>query len=130
AVATFEAVQRTVERIRNLRSDIGLAPRAPLTLDVPANIPETVTSLLALLTVGQANAVAAVGANVDDALGAVEGRAPKSVMLERYRKDADRLRAEVERGEKKLANEAFTGKAAPEVVAKEREKLVGYRADL
>jgi valyl-tRNA synthetase len=41
-----------------------------------------------------------------------------------------RLRAEVERGERKLANEGFVAKAPPEVVAEEREKLEGYRAEL
>ncbi len=40
------------------------------------------------------------------------------------------LRAEIERGEKKLGNEAFVAKAAPSVVAKEREKLEAYRSEL
>ena len=40
------------------------------------------------------------------------------------------MRSEIDRGEKKLANEAFVAKAAPDVVAKEREKLAAYRAEL
>jgi len=40
------------------------------------------------------------------------------------------LRSEVERGERKLANEGFVAKAPPDVVAAEREKLEGYRAEL
>ena len=56
--------------------------------------------------------------------------APASVLLERYRKDAVRLRSEVERGESKLGNAAFVAKAAPDIVAKEREKLEGYRNEL
>jgi valyl-tRNA synthetase len=39
----------------------------------------------------------------------------------------DQLRGEIERGEKKLANERFVERAPAEVVAEEREKLEGYR---
>ena len=41
-----------------------------------------------------------------------------------------RLRREVERAERMLANEKFVANAAPEVVAGEREKLEQYRAEL
>ncbi len=41
-----------------------------------------------------------------------------------------KLAAEVDRGERKLANQGFTAKAPAEVVAEEREKLAGYRAEL
>ena len=40
------------------------------------------------------------------------------------------LRAEVERGEGKLANQGFVAKAPPEVVEEERSKLDAYRAEL
>ena len=40
------------------------------------------------------------------------------------------LRAEVERGERKLANEGFVAKAPAEVVEEERGKLERYRAEL
>ena len=40
------------------------------------------------------------------------------------------LGAEIERGERKLANEGFVAKAPPEVVDEEREKLARYRAEL
>jgi valyl-tRNA synthetase len=56
--------------------------------------------------------------------------APKGVLAERYKKEATRLRAEVQRGESKLANERFVANANPAVVEKEREKLEGYRAEL
>jgi valyl-tRNA synthetase len=42
----------------------------------------------------------------------------------------DELRSEVERGERKLANDGFVAKAPPEVVEAERQKLEGYRAEL
>jgi valyl-tRNA synthetase len=41
-----------------------------------------------------------------------------------------RLRGEVERGRKKLANERFVENAAPEVVDAEREKLARYEREL
>ena len=43
---------------------------------------------------------------------------------------ATELRSEVERGERKLANEGFVAKAPAEVVEAEREKLEAYRAEL
>jgi valyl-tRNA synthetase len=43
---------------------------------------------------------------------------------------ATELRAEVDRGERKLSNEGFVAKAPPEVVEAERAKLEGYRAEL
>ena len=42
----------------------------------------------------------------------------------------EKLRAEVERGERKLANEGFVAKAPAEVVEEQRRKLAGYRAEL
>jgi valyl-tRNA synthetase len=45
-------------------------------------------------------------------------------------KRREELRAEVERGERKLGNEGFVAKAPPEVVEEERGKLERYRAEL
>ncbi len=130
AADAFAALQRTVERVRNLRSEMGLAPKQPLTLLVPGNVPNDLAALLALFTVGTLERTAETGASLEEALGAVEGRAPLELLVERYRKEAIRLRAEVERGERKLGNEQFIAKAAPDVVTKEREKLDGYRIEL
>lgn len=130
AAADFEALQRTVERLRNLRAEIGLQPRDVLTLDVPAGIPEPVASLLATYTMGNVQQTETQAASLADALALVGGVAPKGVLAERYKKEAARLRTEVERGQGKLANEGFVSNAKPEVVAKEREKLEGYRAEL
>ncbi|HEY5349861.1 MAG TPA: hypothetical protein VIJ64_09015, partial [Candidatus Lustribacter sp.] len=46
---------------------------------------------------------------------------------ERYTREIAKLDVEVERLEKKLANEKFVANAKPGVVAAEREKLDGYR---
>jgi len=44
--------------------------------------------------------------------------------------ERERLRGEVARAEKMLANDRFTANAPPDVVAKEREKLERYRREL
>jgi valyl-tRNA synthetase len=63
-----------------------------------------------------------------DLLTAVRVRAPVAVLRVRYARERERLDGEIARLEKKLANEQFVGKAQPEVVTKEREKLAGYQA--
>src|SRR4051794_38145034 len=44
--------------------------------------------------------------------------------------ELSRVRKEIERSERMLANEKFVANASPEVVAAEREKLAQYRAEL
>lgn len=58
--------------------------------------------------------------------GLVDIEAEKS----RLRKEEERLVGEVERIEKKLANDRFVAKAPPEVVESERNKLRDYAAKL
>jgi valyl-tRNA synthetase len=127
---TFEALRRTVERLRTLRADAGLRPKDRLPIDVPANLGDELVSLLAHLAGGEARRVGAPAANAEAGLEAVAGRPSGSVLAERYVREIARLRGEVERSEKKLANAQFVAKAAPDVVAKEREKLEGYRREL
>ncbi|HEY9179319.1 MAG TPA: valine--tRNA ligase, partial [Candidatus Baltobacteraceae bacterium] len=131
AAGDFEALRRTVERLRNLRSEAGMQPRDILVLHVPAGVPDAAASLLATYVSGNVQRLeTGSGESLADGLAHVGGVAPKGVLLERYKREAARLRAEVVRGEEKLANERFVANARPEVVAKEREKLEGYRAQL
>jgi valyl-tRNA synthetase len=51
-------------------------------------------------------------------------------VAERLGRRREELRAEVERGERKLGNEGFVAKAPAEVVEEERGKLERYRAEL
>jgi valyl-tRNA synthetase len=127
---SFELLRHTVERVRNLRAEIGLHPRDRVVIDVPANVPEEMAALLALLATAKVEPATAQGEGVEEALKAVSVRAPRGLLAERYRKEAQQLRLEVDRGEKKLSDEAFVTKAAPSVVAKERQKLEAYRAEL
>ncbi len=126
----FELLQRAVERVRAMRADIGLNPRDRIILDVPSDVPNDIEALLALFTTAAIERAGPAGGSLADALAAVSVRAPHGVLEERYQKELDRLRSEVDRGERKLANAAFVAKAAPDVVAKERQKLDGYRAEL
>ncbi|MBV8343722.1 MAG: valine--tRNA ligase [Candidatus Eremiobacteraeota bacterium] len=126
----FAHLQRTVERVRNVRAEIGLHPRERVRLDVPANVPEPAAALLALLASAEMERSAASGDSVEDALARVSVRAPRGVLEERYRKQLAHLHAEIDRGERKLGNEAFVAKAASSVVAREREKLAAYRSEL
>jgi valyl-tRNA synthetase len=130
AADEFAALQRCVESVRNLRSEMALNPRDQITVDVPANVPDQIAELLTLLAGASVERCGAVEGDVDEALAAVRPRIPRELLAERYHKEAARLRSEIDRGEKKLGNEAFVAKAAPNVVAKEREKLQGYRSDL
>ncbi|HET9392895.1 MAG TPA: valine--tRNA ligase [Candidatus Rubrimentiphilum sp.] len=126
----FEALRRKVEQVRNLRAELALAPRERLTIDVPANVPPAVASLLATLAVADVAGAPEKGASLAEALTAVEAQAPRHILSERYKKEAVRLRSEIERSEGKLADQRFVANAKPEVVAKEREKLAGYQRDL
>ncbi len=130
AAAQFEALRGCVERVRALRAEIGMQPRAQLDLEIPENVDHGVAKLLETYVGGRGERVASHGETLEAALAAVVARAPSEIMADRYRKDAARLRDEVERAERKLANERFVASARPEVVALEREKLQRYREEL
>jgi valyl-tRNA synthetase len=126
----FARLQRAVERVRNLRAEMRMHPRDRLVLDVPADVPKEMTALLALFATASIERAAPAGAGIEEALAAIGARAPREMLLERYRREAAHLRVEVDRGERRLGNEAFVANAAPSVVAREREKLEGYRGEL
>jgi valyl-tRNA synthetase len=127
--ARFEAIRTCVDRLRNERSEFGIAPRTRTRAAAPGNLagdaPERawIEALAAVDLVGEAPAC-------DDPLAGIAIEAPTELLRERYLKEIARLQAEVDRGEKKLGNESFVGRASADVVAKEREKLNGYRAEL
>ncbi len=130
AAAEFAAVTRAIERVRNLRAETGLHPKERIAIAVPANVPDEMAELLALFAAGTVERSGSAGASLEEALASVSVRAPHGVLEERYRKEVAHLRSEIDRGEKKLGNEAFVANAAPHVVEKEREKLQGYRTEL
>jgi valyl-tRNA synthetase len=140
AVAQYEALQRVVGRAREMRTELGLAPREKLTLEVPPGLSEDIRTLLALhanATLADALEARAGGATssnsdhgVETTLSRINVRAPTDVLRARYKRELERLRSEIDRVEKKLTNEQFVAKAALDVVEREREKLAAYRNDL
>jgi valyl-tRNA synthetase len=127
AAARYAALQGVVTKARDMRAQLGLPPREKLTIEVPETLEEAARALLAL----HANATVVTSHNgaAGDPLLAASVRAPVGILRERYGKECERLDGEVTRLEKKLGNEQFVGKASPDVVAKEREKLAGYDAE-
>jgi valyl-tRNA synthetase len=120
---------RTLRRWRDLA---GVAPGTVLPARVAAEVtPHELVGRLARVSFDGA------ATNGDEALatvGAVEILASDEIDVEQVQRRIDErrdaLRSEVERAERKLANEGFTAKAPKEVVEAEREKLAGYRAEL
>ena len=132
AVARYERLIAVVGKVRDMRAQLGLAPREKLVLDVPAALDPEIRALLALhanATLADVAGNGVTGQTAADLLGAVTARAPRELLEARYRKEAARLGGEVERLEKKLGNAQFTSKASPDVVTKEREKLAGYEKE-
>ncbi len=109
----------------------GCSPKDRVVLDVPANVPRrTCGSCSRCSFEAPCESAPPAPGGTGDALAAVAVRAPRDLLAARYRKEALHLRSEIDRGEKKLGNEAFVAKAAASVVAKEREKLETYRSEL
>ena len=129
AVHEFELARQCVERVEPSR---GARPGAQGTPDArrAGELPQSIATIVGHFSAADLERVPATGTTVEEAVAGVTARAPRGVLAQRYRREAVQLRSEVERGEKKLRNEAFVAKAAPDVVAKEREKLETYRAEL
>ncbi|HTV91366.1 MAG TPA: valine--tRNA ligase [Verrucomicrobiae bacterium] len=128
AAALFETHMAATEAIRRLKQELEL----PLGSKPATTLPGDLAALSALTTYTEAAAGATISIdpNRDGGIAAIVVEAPRTLLLERYRKDAVRLRSEVERSERTLGKADFIAKAAPNVVAKEREKLEGYRNEL
>jgi valyl-tRNA synthetase len=130
--AQFEAAIATVERLRNERAENGNPDRTKTQITVPQGNAQFAELARLVLHFANGQEVAAESNATTQAeyLAGFTVRADAGVIRARLQKACARLAAEVERGEKKLGNESFTAKAAPDVVAKEREKLDGYRTEL
>jgi valyl-tRNA synthetase len=125
ALAVEVEIQR-VRQVRRWRDLAGVPPAAILDADldgelefVPrlARLRRRETSEAPLATIGSIRIHA--GADID-----------REQVQSRIAAERDRLSGEIQRGERKLANEGFVAKAPPDVVEAEREKLVRYRAEL
>jgi valyl-tRNA synthetase len=132
AEAQIGAAIALTRRLRRWRDLVGVAAGTVLSARVDGDeMPHEL--------VGRLSRVAFDGAAGDAAetlatVGSVEILSSGEVDVEQVRRRIDerreKLRSEVERGERKLANEGFTSKAPAEVVEEERRKLDAYRAEL
>ena len=137
AESSIAAVQDIVVAIRAVRARYGVSPRTPL--DVAVKAPEHELLLLegesglvrSLAGVGSLtfspdaekpahSAVATAGAL--EIYVPLEGLVDFDAERERLGKDRDKAAVELERLEKKLGNEGFLAKAAPEIVEKDRAR--------
>jgi valyl-tRNA synthetase len=129
--AVFGAVIEKVEQLRNARSEWGIQPKDFMQVEIPATLASDRGIVEAIATLARAQVGTYNGGNgsLRDRILAVRGVADTAKLRERYTRELARLESEVARSEKKLANEAFIAKAAPDVVAAERAKLEEYRAE-
>jgi valyl-tRNA synthetase len=129
AEADFDRFIAAIERLRNARAELGLAPRERVIVSGPA-LDEAIVEQLQLFAGAELRVSDNGGGTFAERLGMVQLQADAGILRERYTRDIARLTAEVERLEKKLANEKFVANAKPDVVAAEREKLADYTRQL
>jgi valyl-tRNA synthetase len=129
AETDFDRFIAAVDRLRNARGEMGLAPRERVTVTGPA-LEEAIVEQLRIFAGAELQVTDAPAGSFANALAALRLQADPAVLRERYTRDIARLTGEVERLEKKLANEKFVANAKPDVVAAEREKLAGYAREL
>jgi valyl-tRNA synthetase len=144
AERTMDLIQEVVTAVRRFRSRHGISPkeRFEALAGVPVDVVEAVTS--------QAEAAVRLAGVALEVRDAADGRRPGWTTVafdggfvqlpgtlfdaeaERARLEKQRaeLSADAERSARKLANEGFLAKAAPEVVASEREKQERLRQRL
>ena len=129
------AVIAAVTELRSWRSSAGVAPSKVLgaRIDAPGLEADRGT-VMRLARLDEATFEGEVTATVPVPGGTVEITAGDAVDLEAQERELAERRArvqeEIARAEGKLANEGFTSKAPPELVAAEREKLERLRDEL
>ncbi|MCL6549069.1 MAG: valine--tRNA ligase, partial [Alicyclobacillus sp.] len=146
AVRQMNVVKEAIRAVRNIRSERGVPPSKPVPMTVrcqdseAAGLMESVRPYLirlcnlSTLDIGvelkvPKLAVTAVVTGAEIYLP-LAGLVDLDAERARLQKERQRLMAEVERVDKKLANPQFVAKAPPEVVAAEQEKASDYRAKL
>lgn len=137
ALDRMALVQSMVDSVRNLRSEMKLAPstRVPLVVSGPADVcAEAAPYLLALARLEAVERVEELDNRGALAPVAIVGdfklmlKVEIDVAAERARltKEIERLEAQVKQCEAKLGNERFVARAPAEVVATEKERLANF----
>jgi valyl-tRNA synthetase len=134
AEAEVAAIQSVVTEVRRLRSDQGVKPsaRVPAEFEGLHAHEAQIRFLLRLDEPGEGFSRTASVTTPGGVVAWLDLSAEIDVAAERARYTKDLAVAEKERAQNaaKLANEAFTGKAPQEVVAKVRDRLVAAEAEI
>lgn len=146
ALDDIEWVKAFITAIRNLRAEYDINPGKPLEVmlkaasdvdaaRIEANGPVLVSlakleSVRVLSTNEQTPACATALVGKSEMMIPMAGLIDKDAELDRLAKEAVRIEGEIKRIEGKLNNQGFVAKAPEAVVAKEREKLDGYKETL
>ena len=129
AEAEVEAAIASVRAVRRWRDLVGVPAGAVLSARAEGGQPELVARL-ARLSFDDDDG----GGEPLARMGEIEVLASDEIDAEqaaaRIEAERGRLRGEIERLERKLANEGFVAKAPQAVVEEERRKLAGYEAEL
>ena len=129
AEAEVEAAVASVRAVRRWRDLVGVPAGAVLSARAEGGQPELVARL-ARLSFDDDDG----GGEPLARMGEIEVLASDQIDAEqaaaRIEAERGRLRGEIERLERKLANEGFVAKAPQAVVEEERRKLAGYEAEL
>jgi len=126
AEADYEHFMKTIERLRNTRAELDIPPKAKVDVAGP-QLDEALSEQLYLLAGVKYNSEGSASLSFAGKLEAIHIKADPALLRERYEREIAKLDVEVERLEKKLANEKFVANAKPEVVKAERAKLDDYR---
>jgi valyl-tRNA synthetase len=138
AEATLARVIEAVTELRRFRDEVGAKPQARIPARLAGDGYEGLTEHMARLARFELTEDGAEPGSVLFELP-IPGGAVQILRSEAFDPEdaarrlaarVEQLAAEVERGERKLANERFVDKAPPEVVEGEREKLAGHREAL
>ena len=128
AEAEIGAAIELTRGLRRWRDLAGVPAGQVLAARAPGGTPHELVSRLARISFDGADGepIATVGGIELMPTEGLDGGAVEARMEERRQK----LRAEIERAERKLDNERFVAKAPADVVDEERRKLDAYRAEL
>jgi len=136
-------LQQVVVAVRTVRARYALSPRAKLDVIVrPTSESATILAALADEIRGMAGAASlliaveaerpahavAVATTSGEVYVSLEGLVDFAAERERVARELDKARQELARVEKKLGNEGYLAKAAPEIITKDRARAEEYAA--
>ena len=146
ALDDIEWVKSFITSIRNLRAEYDINPGKPLEVMLKAANEQDATRIEAnkqvLVSLAKLESVRVLTPNEEvpacatalvaksELLIPMAGLIDKDAELTRLDGEIQKTQGEIKRLEGKLGNEGFVGKAPEAVVAKEREKLEGYKETL